>query len=218
MTDGDTGTGLAVKEGGNNIASLLKSAGVKRQGAGIGEGCDAILTDGDTGTGLAVKEGGNNAASLLKSAGARRQLDKAGAGIAAVVGVVNPDVANYSEGLGNTIDGDGTSDSAVVGQQTGALEVEAGTGAGNLVPSKVPALPRQLDKAGAGIAAVVAVADPDVANYAEGLGNTIDGDGTSDSATIGKQVGALEVQAGTGAGNLVPSKVPAIATPKVAKL
>jgi hypothetical protein len=36
LSDGDTGSGLAVKETGNNVASLLKSAGAKRQGAGVG--------------------------------------------------------------------------------------------------------------------------------------------------------------------------------------
>lgn len=208
LTDGDTGSGLAVKEAGQNTASLLKSAGAKRQGAGVGDACNAILADGDTGSGLAVKEAGQNAASLLTSAGARRQLDKAGAGTAAVIGVVDPDLADYQEGLANNIDGDGTSDSAVIGEQVGALEAEAGEGAGNLVPSKVPTGKRQLDKAGAGTAAVIGVVDPDVADYQEGLTNNIDGDGTSDSAVIGEQTGALEAEAGEGAGNLVPSKVP----------
>jgi hypothetical protein len=113
--------------------------GVKRQGAGVGEACNAILTDGDTGSGMAVKEAGQNAASLLQSAGARRQLDKVGAGTAALVDLADPDLASYQEGLTDTIDGDGTSDSAVVGEQLGGLEVEAGEGAGNLVPSKLPA-------------------------------------------------------------------------------
>ncbi|KAN0090263.1 hypothetical protein V8E51_018842 [Hyaloscypha variabilis] len=139
LTDGDTGSGMAVKEAGQNAASLLKSAGVKRQGAGVGEACNAILTDGDTGSGMAVKEAGQNAASLLQSAGARRQLDKVGAGTAALVDLADPDLASYQEGLTDTIDGDGTSDSAVVGEQLGGLEVEAGEGAGNLVPSKLPA-------------------------------------------------------------------------------
>ena len=139
LTDGDTGSGMAVKEAGQNAASLLKSAGVKRQGAGVGEACNAILTDGDTGSGMAVKEAGQNAASLLQSAGARRQLDKVGAGTPALVDLADPDLASYQEGLTDTIDGDGTSDSAVVGEQLGGLEVEAGEGAGNLVPSKLPA-------------------------------------------------------------------------------
>lgn len=141
-----------VKEAGNNAASFLKSAGAKRQGAGVGAGCDAILTDGDTGSGLLVKEAGNNAASFLKSAGAKRQsksafvltldavliqsvVDKMGAGAAAVVGVVAPGEASYMEGLLDTVDGDGTNDSAIVGEQMGELEVQAGTGAGALVPS-----------------------------------------------------------------------------------
>lgn len=182
---------------------LHSSAGAKRQGAGVGDACNAILADGDTGSGLAVKEAGQNAASLLTSAGARRQLDKAGAGTVAVIGVVDPDLADYQERLTNNIDDDGTSDSAVIGEQVGALEAEAGEGAGNLVPSKVPTGKRQLDKAGAGTAAIIGVVDPDVADYQEGLTNNIDGDGTSDSAVIGEQAGA-----GEGAGNLVPSKVP----------
>jgi hypothetical protein len=123
--------------------------------------------------------------------------------------VASPNVAGYVQGLADTIDGDGTSDSATVGQQIGALEVQAGTGAGNLVPSSLPkGAKRQLDKAGAGVAAIVGVASPNVAEYMQGLTDTIDGDGTSDSATIGQQVGTLEVQAGTGAGNLVPAALP----------
>lgn len=200
-----------MKEGGQDAASLLNSAGVKRQGAGVGDACNAILTDGDTGSGLAVKEAGQNAASLLTSAGVKRQIDKAGAGTAAVTGVVDPDLAAYQEGLTNAIDGDGTSDSAIIGQQVGALEAEAGEGAGNLVPSKLPTARRQLDKAGAGTAATIGVVDPDAAAYQEGLTNNIDGDGTNDSATIGEQVGALEAKAGEGAGNLVPSKLPTAA-------
>ena len=128
-----------MKEAGQNVASLLKSAGAKRQGAGFGAACNSLLTDADTGSGLAVKEAGQNAASLLKSARARRQLDKLGAGTAAVISLADPNLASYQEGLTNNIDGDGTSDSAVVGQQLGAMEVEAGEGAGTLVPSKVPA-------------------------------------------------------------------------------
>jgi hypothetical protein len=212
LTDGDTGSGMAVKEAGQNAASLLKSAGVKRQGAGVGDACNAILTDGDTGSGMAVKEAGQNAASLLQSAGVRRQLDKVGAGTAALIGLADPDAADYQEGLTNNIDGDGTSDSAVVGEQAGALEVEAGEGAGNLVPSKVPAAgKRQLDKVGAGTADIISLADPDLASYQEGLTDTIDGDGTSDSAVVGEQLGALEVEAGEGGGNLVPSKLPTAA-------
>jgi hypothetical protein len=97
----------------------------------------------------------------------------------------------------------------LIGQQLGALEVQAGTGAGNLVPSTLPKVSkRQLDKAGAGVAAVVGVANPNVAGYSQGLADIVDGDGTSDSALVGQQLGALEVQAGTGAGNLVPASIP----------
>ncbi|KAH7418089.1 hypothetical protein BKA64DRAFT_738597 [Cadophora sp. MPI-SDFR-AT-0126] len=142
LTDGDTGSGLLVKEAGQNAASLLKSAGVKRQGAGVGDACSAILTDGDTGSGLAVKEAGQNLDSLLKSSGAKRQLDKAGAGTAAIISLVSPEAAAYQEGLTDVIDGDGTSDSAVIGQQIGAIEAQAGSGAGNLVPSKLPTMPK----------------------------------------------------------------------------
>lgn len=211
LTDADTGSGLAVKEAGQNIASLLKPAGAKRQGAGVGDACNAILTDADTGSGLAVKEAGQNAASLLKSLGAKRQLDKAGAGTAAIIDLADPDLGAFQEDLTNNIDGDGTSDSAVIGEQVGALEAEAGVGAGNLVSSKVPKIGRrQLDKVGAGTAAVIDLADPDLGAFQEDLTNNIDGDGTSDSAVIGEQVGALEAEIGQGAGNLVPSKLPAV--------
>ncbi|KAH9224710.1 hypothetical protein DL95DRAFT_473330 [Leptodontidium sp. 2 PMI_412] len=209
LTDGDTGSGLLVKETGQNAASLLKSAGVKRQGAGVGDACNAILTDGDTGSGLAVKEAGQHLASLLKSGGARRQLDKAGAGTAAIISLLSPEAAAYQEGLTDVIDGDGTSDSAVIGEQIGAIEAQAGSGAGNLVPSKFTGK-RQLDKAGAGTAAVISLVSPEAAAYQEGLTDVIDGDGTSDSAVIGQQVGVIEAQAGSGAGNLVPSKLPTL--------
>lgn len=90
------------------------------------------------------------------------------------------------------------------------MEVEVGEGAGDLVPSELPAAgKRQLDKFGAGTAALVGLADPDLASYQEGLTDTIDGDGTSDSTVAGEQLGGLEVEAGEGAGNLVPSKLPA---------
>ncbi|KAH6710907.1 hypothetical protein BKA61DRAFT_578732 [Leptodontidium sp. MPI-SDFR-AT-0119] len=209
LTDGDTGSGLLVKEAGQNAASLLKSAGVKRQGAGVGDACNAILTDGDTGSGLAVKEAGQHLASLLKSGGARRQLDKAGAGTAAIISLLSPEAAAYQEGLTDVIDGDGTSDSAVIGEQIGAIEAQAGSGAGNLVPSKFTGK-RHLDKAGAGTAAVISLVSPEAAAYQEGLTDVIDGDGTSDSAVIGQQVGVIETQAGSGAGNLVPSKLPTL--------
>ncbi|KAF4632313.1 hypothetical protein G7Y89_g5815 [Cudoniella acicularis] len=199
---GETSSGLAVKEGLTNTAPLPKSAGAKRQGAGVG----AILTDADTGSGLAVKEGIQNAASSAQSAGAKRQLDKFGAGTAAVISLASPNAATYQKGLTNNVDGGGTSDSAVIGQQVGALEVETGEGAGNIVPSKVG---RQLDKVRAGTAAVVFLADPDAAAYQEGLTNNIEEGGTSDSAVVSEQVDALEVEAGEGSGNLVPSKLPA---------
>ncbi|KAL2069074.1 hypothetical protein VTL71DRAFT_15412 [Oculimacula yallundae] len=238
LTDGDTGSGLLVKEAGQNAASLLKSAGVKtvkRQGAGVGDACNAILTDGDTGSGLLLKEAGQNAASLLKSAGVkfaggRRQLDKAGAGTAAIISLVSPELASTQEGITNSVDGYGTSESAAIGEQIGAAEAQAGIELGNLVPSKLPSgtgsgLPtgstggaggppapphpkRQLDKAGAGTAAIISLVSPQLASYQEGLTNVIDGDGTSDSAIIGQQIGAIEVQAGSGAGNLVPSRLP----------
>ncbi len=55
-------------------------------------------------------------------------MDKIGAGTAAVIGLADPDVADYEESLTNNINGDSTSDSAVISQQVGALEVEAGRG------------------------------------------------------------------------------------------
>lgn len=122
--------------------------------------------------------------------------------------MVDSQLAEYQEGLTNVIDGDGTDDSAVVGQQVGVIEAQAGSGAGNLVPSKLPGRRRQLDKAGAGTAAIIDVVDPQLGEYQEGLTNVIDGDGTDDSAIVGQQLGAIEAQAGTGAGNLVPSKIP----------
>jgi hypothetical protein len=89
------------------------------------------------------------------------------------------------------------------------LKVEAGEGAGNLDPTKVLAAgKRQLDKVGTGTAAVIDLADPDLAAYQECLTSNIDSDGTRDSAVIGEQLGTLEVEAGEGAGNLVLSKVP----------
>ena len=117
LTDGDIGSGLVIKEAGLNLSSLLKSAGLKRQGTDMGVGCNAILTDGNTGSGLAVKYAGQNIAAALKSAGAKRQLDKANAGIAAIVGVVAPNVASYAEGFGDSIDGYSTTDSAVIGSK-----------------------------------------------------------------------------------------------------
>ena len=239
LSDADTGSGLAVKEAGQNAASLAKSAGakVRRQGAGVGAACNSLLSDADTGSGLAVKEAGQNAASLLKGAGAKRQLDKVGAGTAAIIGLADQNAADYQEGLTNNIDGDGTSDSAVIGQQAGDLEVEAGEGAGNLVPSSTiaptgsgsgtttggsssggsppppppkkggPKARRQLDKVGGGTAAIISLASPDVAAQQEAATNSIDGTGTNDSAALGQSIAAQEVTAGTSAGNLVPSKV-----------
>lgn len=161
----------------------------------------------DNGCGPAVKEAGQNAASLLKSAGARRRLDQVGAGKAAIISVVDADVASSQEGLTNNIDSDGTCDSATVGKQVGALEAEAGKGAENLVPSNLPGK-RPLDKAGAATVAIIVDVDPDFASYQEVLTNAIDSDGTSENAVVGEQFGALEVEAGEGAGNLVPSKLP----------
>jgi hypothetical protein len=56
LTDADSGSGFAVKEADQNAASLLQSVGVKRQGTGVGDGCNTILADVDTGSGMAVKE------------------------------------------------------------------------------------------------------------------------------------------------------------------
>jgi len=61
----------------------------------------------------------------------------------------------------------------------------------------------------AGIAAVVSLASPQVADDVTTQANTLDGDGTGDAALIGQQVGQEEVNTGTEIGNLVPSKVPA---------
>lgn len=49
---------------------------------------------------------------------------------------------NYQEGPTDVIDGHQTSDWAVIGQQLGAIEAQAGSGARNLVPSKLPTLPK----------------------------------------------------------------------------
>lgn len=212
MSNADTGTGLAVKEAGSNAASLITSAGgkrlLRRQGAGVGAGCDSLLSDADSGTGLAVKEAGQNAAGLLTSAGAqRRQLDKVGAGAASVVNVADPQLASDVTAQADALDGDGTGDSALLGQQLGSEEVLTGTEVGNLVPSsaKTPATRRQLDKVGAGAAAVVNVADPSLANDVTAQSDALDGDGTGDSALVGQQLGSEEVLTGTEVGNLVPS-------------
>jgi len=66
-----------------------------------------------------------------------RQLDKVGAGTAAVIDDLNPTIGAEQESITNAIDGYGTSESAQLGQQVGDLEVEIGTGAGNLVPSNL---------------------------------------------------------------------------------
>lgn len=78
--------------------------------------------------------------SSVKTPTARRQLDKAGAGAAAVVNVASPTLANDVTAQSNALDGDGTGDSALVGQQVGSEEVLTGTEAGNLVPSNAKTL------------------------------------------------------------------------------
>lgn len=121
-----------------------------------------------------MKEAGQNYASLVSSVcgkNSHRQLDKVGAGTAAVISLASPDAAVFQEDLTNNIDGYGTGNSAIIGQQVGALEPEAGESARNLVPSKVG---RQLDKACAGTVAVISLADPDAATYQEDLTNNID--------------------------------------------
>ena len=55
-----------------------------------------------------------------------RQLDKVGPGTAAVIGLADPNVAGYQKGLTNNIDGGGRSDIAVIDEQIGAIEIEAG--------------------------------------------------------------------------------------------
>ena len=51
------------------------------------------------------------------------------------------------------------------------------------------------------------MASLDLTNTQEGITNSVDGAGTSDSAALGEQVGSYEVELGSSAGDLVPSNL-----------
>lgn len=102
-----------------------------RQLAGVGAGSDAIFTDTDNGVGYGTENAEDNTADNIRAAkGAvpatprsRRQLDKIANGAANVANAAGaPAAGNVVQSNGDRIDGQGTSDSAVVGEQVGSDE------------------------------------------------------------------------------------------------
>jgi len=150
---------------------------IERQGAGVGDGCNAIFSDADTASGQVVKQGGAYIANLLggaKTGGlARRQRAGVGAGCDAIF--TDADTAS------------------------GQVVKQAGAYIANEL-KKAPAGKRQLDKMGSGIGQIVE-ALPNGQQAGEAIissTGTIDGDGTEGSAMAGEAVGALLLNAGNG--------------------
>lgn len=207
-----------MKQGGAFLASKLSggSGGLhRRQGAGVGQGCDAIFTDTDTASGQIVKQGGAALAKDLSGGLAgqgKRQLDKMGAGIGYVVEALpgGKDEGQTIIDQTGTIDGDGTEGSAQLGEaigqaqldlQNGITETAFGTTSGNGGPGTKQKQRRQLDKMGAGIGYVVE-ALPGGHDAGEEIINetgTVDGNGTEGSAMLGEAIGNAEL----GLGNAV---------------
>ena len=64
-------------------------------------------------------------------------MDMVGDGAAGIIGLASPDLADEQEGITNSVDVVGTSESAALDEQLGSYEVELGTPAGDLVPSNL---------------------------------------------------------------------------------
>lgn len=147
---------------------------VERQGAGVGQGCDALFADADTSSGQVVKQAGAFLADKLSGGGLRRRQ---GAGVGQGCDAVFTDADTAS---------------GQIVKQAGAFLADK-LKAGAAGPGK-----RQLDKMGAGIGYVVE-ALPGGQQAGEQIistTGTIDGDGTEGSAQLGESLGEAELSIG----------------------
>lgn len=228
FNEADNGIGYGSESALENGASLAKSTSSKgtvpkimrRQGAGVGKGCDSIFTETDNGVGYGSEYALENGASLVKTTAAKkvtreqkkRQINKTGAGIGAVLNLAPgaQGTSKVTQNEINTLDDDGTSDSALVGAQVGKDEDTFLEQGGKAVPSSIGRRRRrQINKTGAGVGAVL-----DLVPGAQGTSkvtqneiNTLDDDGTSDSALVGAQVGKDEDTSLEQGGKAVPSSL-----------
>lgn len=215
VSDADTMLGEASRGQGENLANILR-----RQGAGVGAACNSIVSDADTMLGEASRGQGKNIASMLNT----RQLNGIADGLTAVTAKV-PGAESASESLDtelNNVDGYGTQGSADVGEEIGNIELGIGKsvggsngetgGTGGAAPAPAPAPApgpaggpghkRQLNGIADGITAVTAKV-PGASSFSESMDsflNTVDGQGTDDSAELGKIVGDQELGIGSAVG------------------
>jgi len=221
VSDADTMLGDASRGTGENIAGALSGNGggmLRRQGAGVGAGCNSIVSDADTMLGDASRGVGESIASSIKNS-ERRQLNGIADGVTAITGTVPGlgDASDQADTFLNNVDGYGTQGSAELGQEVGDEEVQlgheiggtkgyqtgggGGGGNGGSAPPPPPPPPghkRQLNGIADGVTAVTGVVPGAgaLSNNMDGFLNTVDGQGTSDSAEVGAIVGDEEVQLG----------------------
>lgn len=205
---------------------MLSGAKTRRQLAGEGSACDSILSSTDNAVGYGVEDAEDNIASTIsgtstsstssgsgqappppppppkKGPKARRQADKIANGAATVLNAAHlPGAANIVKTYGDSIDGELTSGVANLGAAVGNAEESTLEGIGKAVPK----VKRQADKIANGAANVIsALGLNQVAGIVKTDGDTVDGQLTSDAATIGAQVGNLEESTLESAGKAVP--------------
>lgn len=202
VSDADTMIGESSRGQGKNLASILR-----RQGAGVGAGCNSIVSDADTMIGESSRGQGKNIASMLNT----RQLNGMADGITAVTGKVPGAQAASEEADANlnTLDGYGTDGSAALGEEVGNVELGIGQSVGGAngqnggtAPPPGPGPKRQLNGMADGITAVTGKV-PGAANLSDNMDaflNTVDGQGTDDSAEFGQIVGDEELEIGSSVG------------------
>lgn len=120
-----------------------------RQLAGEGNFFDSMFTETDNGVGHGVENAENNLAELLGGTPAtgggsrKRQGDKMANGAANVLHAVHLDSeADIVQTDGDNVDGQLTDDATTLGQQLGGDEDDVLERTGNLVPNKMPAVPK----------------------------------------------------------------------------
>lgn len=205
LSSTDNAAGYGVEDAEDNTAATIKSTGLRlRQLAGEGAACNSVLSSTDNAAGYGVEDAEDNIAGDISSTGAksRRQLDKIANGVGAVGDAAGAGaVVDPIQQAGDSVDGTLTSDAANVGAQIGNAEVTTAEAVG----SSVPKVKRQADKIANGFGAIGNAAGIGaVSNPVQADGDTVDGQLTGDAATVGQQVGDLEVSTAEGVGSSVP--------------
>lgn len=216
VSDADTMLGESVRGQGANLANTISGSGARslweRQGAGVGAGCNSIVSDADTMLGESVRGQGKGVANDINGTSRKRQLNGIADGVTDVTGTL-PGASGESQSLDsqlNTLDGDGTQGSANLGKAIGDEELNIGStvggsngqngGGGGSSPPPPPPPPhrRQLNGIADGVTDVTGTVpgQGDLSSNLDSYLNTVDGQGTGDSAQAGQIVGDEELNLG----------------------